>query len=573
VCRIGTDRGQAGLVQSAKRLTIVGFRGKYDSRDPPMRFLCSGTFENQFQGKGTPLSQTANEDGTDWTTTTILLGLAAVYFLIEFIPGVVGSYGYFIDEFYYLACTDHLAAGYVDHPPLSIWLLWAVRTVAGDSLAAVRLVPALAGAMTIVIIGLMARRLGANRLGQVLAALAAMTGSVYHVFFSYYSMNALALLMWSAGFWLLIEIELRHAERLWLAFGGLTGVGLLNKHTFVMLPLCLALAMVLTSARRHLASRWFWLGCAVAVGLVLPNLVWQHYSGWPSIEFYCNADLFKNLATPPIEVAFQQILMMNPGAMPVWVAGLVFFLITRRGHPLRHLGLFYVGLLIFMLVGQKSRPDRIAGAYPVLLAGGGALLGELVQRPGLGWLRRVLPAMLVLAGMALAPLGLPLLPPAMLARFAATLSVVPRIEQGEGKMTQLPQWTAYRLGWDSYVDDVVAVAQEIPPEEHERAIILVPTYGQAGALELLGRGRDLPPVYAPQNSYYHWGPPPDSVDIAIVTGPFSEATVRSFYESVQLARVRDCEWCMPWLGRAPIWIARGQRSAWGEVWPLLKHYE
>ncbi|MFC1799328.1 ArnT family glycosyltransferase [Candidatus Eisenbacteria bacterium] len=519
------------------------------------------------------MSQTPDQDNTDRTTTAILLGLAAIYFLIEFIPGVLGSYGYFIDEFYYLACADHLAAGYVDHPPLSILLLWAVRAVAGDSLAAVRVVPALAGAMTIVIIGLMARRLGANRLGQVLAAVAAMTSSVYHVFFSYYSMNALALLMWSAGFWLLIEIERRNSQRLWLAFGGLTGVGLLNKHTFVMLPLCLAVAMVFTSARRHLARRWFWLGCAVAVGLVLPNLVWQHYNGWPSIEFYRNADLFKNLATPPVQVVLQQILMMNPGAMVVWVAGLVFFLATRRGRPLRHLGLVYLWLLIFMLVGQKSRPDRIAGAYPVLLAGGGTLLGDLAQRQGLGWLRRALPAVLVLAGMGLAPLGLPLLPPAMLARYAVTLGVVPRIEQGEGKMTQLPQWTAYRLGWESYVDDVAAVVREIPPEERQRAIILVPTYGQAGALEILGRGRDLPSVYATQNSYYHWGPPPDSVDVTIVTGPFSESTVRSFYDSVQLARVRDCDWCMPWLGKAPIWIARDQRAPLGEVWPMLKHYE
>lgn len=514
-----------------------------------------------------------DEGDNDRATNVILLGLAALYFLIEFVPGVVGSYGYFCDEFYYLACADHLAAGYVDHPPLSVLLLWAVRAVAGDSLAALRLVPALAGAATIVIIGLMARRLGANRLGQLVAAGAAMTASVYHVFFSYYSMNALAILMWSAGFWLLIEIERRDSQRLWLAFGALTGIGLLNKHTFVMLPLCLAVAMVLTSARRHLARRWFWLGCLVAAALFLPNLIWQYYNGWPSIEFYSNADLFKNLATPPIQVMFQQILTMNPGAMPVWVAGLVFLLVTRRGRPLRHLGLVYLILLILMLVGQKSRPDRIAGTYPVLLAGGGALLGGLARRPGLGWLRRALPALLLLAGLALAPLGLPLLPPPMLARYAAALGMVPRIEQGEAKMTQVPQWTAYRLGWDTYVDNVVAVVQEIPPEERRRAIILVPTYSQAGAIELLGRGRDLPPVYATQNTYYHWGPPPDSVDVTIVTGPFPEAMVRDFFDDVQLARVNDCDWCMPWVGKAPIWIARGQRAPLGEVWPMLKHYE
>jgi hypothetical protein len=519
------------------------------------------------------LSQPAIEDGARRTTNVILLGLAAVYFLIEYVPGVFGSYGYFCDEFYYLACADHLAAGYVDHPPLSVFLLWAVRAVAGDSLAAVRLVPALAGAAAIVVTGLMARRLGAGRFGQLLAAGAVMTSSVYHVLFSYYSMNALAMLMWAAGFWLIIEIERRNSQHLWLAFGGLVGVGLLNKHTFIMLPLFLAVAMLLTPARRHLARRWFWLGCAIAAVLILPNLLWQHYNGWPSIEFYRNADLFKNLATPPLQVMFQQILVMNPAAMPVWVAGLAFFLITGRGRPLRHLGIVYLILLGLMLVGQKSRPDRIAGAYPVLLAAGGALMSDLTRRRGLGWLRVALPVLLVAGGLGLAPLGLPLLPPAMLARYASAVGAVPRIEQGEAKMTQIPQWTAYRLGWDDYVDDVAEVVGKIAPEERRRAIILVPTYSQAGAIEVLGRGRDLPPVYAVQNSYYHWGPPPDSVDVAIITGPFPEADIRSFYESVELALVGDCDWSMPWVGKAPAWIARGQRSPLSEVWPTLKHYE
>src|SRR5687768_11274724 len=39
------------------------------------------------------------------------------------------GYSIFRDELYYLACADHLAWGYVDHPPLSIAVLWLVRAV------------------------------------------------------------------------------------------------------------------------------------------------------------------------------------------------------------------------------------------------------------------------------------------------------------------------------------------------------------------------------------------------------------------------------------------------------------
>ncbi|MEW6363890.1 MAG: glycosyltransferase family 39 protein [Acidobacteriota bacterium] len=507
------------------------------------------------------------------TADALLWGLAFLYFLLEWIPGLVGQYGYFIDEFYYLACSDHLALGYVDHPPLSVFLLRLVRGLLGDSLVALRVVPALAGAATIWLIGIIARRLGAGPFGQALAAGAAMVSLVYQITFAYYSMNAFSVLLWTACFWTLVEIERRDEPRLWLLFGALTGLGLENKHTFILLPMALAVGLLLTRARRHLANRWLWSGVGIAVLLLIPNVLWQAGHGWPSLEFYRNADLYKNVPTPPLEVLFQQLLGMNPGAMPVWLAGLVFFLATARGRPLRHLGWIYVVLLLLMLVGQKSRPDRIADAYAILFAGGGVLVGELCKRRRLRWLRWALPAILVVFGAVLAPLALPLLPPGMAAEYATAWGVVPQIEKGEGKVTALPQWLADRLGWEQLADDVEAVAKQIDPLERNRAIILVPSYGQAGAIELLGRGRGLPPVYASQNSYFHWGPPKGPVDAAIIVGPFTEETARWLFDEVTLVRVHDCDGCMKWRDDAPIWIARRPKVLLRDAWPELKHYE
>jgi len=76
---------------------------------------------------------------------------------------------YFRDELYYLACTHRLAWGYVDHPPLSIAILWLVRHIAGDSLVALRIPAAAAGAASVWLTGVVARRLGAGTYGQLLA--------------------------------------------------------------------------------------------------------------------------------------------------------------------------------------------------------------------------------------------------------------------------------------------------------------------------------------------------------------------------------------------------------------------
>jgi hypothetical protein len=503
----------------------------------------------------------------------ILLSLALAYFLLEWVPSFIGTYRYFIDEFYYIACSKHLALGYVDHPPVSIFLLRVIRELFGDSLPALRLAPSIAGAATVFLTGWIARRLGADVYGQALAAGAVMVSSIYHVMFSLYSMNALSLLMWAACFWILIEIELRGEPRLWLAIGILAGIGLENKHTMVLLFMGLLIGLVLTPARRHFANRWFWIGLGITTLLLLPNLIWQSSNGWPSLEFYRNADMYKNVPTPPLEVLKQQVLFMNPAAFPIWLMGAIFFLFTKRGQPYRHLGLIYIVLLSLMLIGQKSRPDRIAGVYTLLFAGGGLFLTEFLRRKSIRWMRTTFPVVLILFGVAFAPLGLPFLPPHITASYSATLGIVPQIERGEGKNSLLPQWLADRFGWEKLVDDVEDVVKSLDPLERSRAIIIAPSYGQAGAIELFGHSRNLPPVYALQNSYAHWGPPEDPVDAAVIIGPFGEERVRWLFEEVELARIHDCEWCMPWRDEVPIWLARGQKVTFKEAWPDLRYYE
>jgi hypothetical protein len=503
---------------------------------------------------------------------TILLSFALFYFLIEWVPSFFGSYGYFIDEFYYIACSERLALGYVDHPPLSIFLLRLVRAVIGDSLPAIRLVPSLAGAATIMITGLIARRLGAGLYGQALAAGTAMAGSIWHVMFSMYTMNSLSILIWALCFLILVEIERNGNPRLWLWFGVAIGLGLENKHTIVLLLLGLGIGLVVTRARRHFANRWIWIGAGIAILLLLPNLIWQMMHDWPSLEFYRNADMYKNLPTPPLEVLMQQVLFMNLAALPVWIAGIVFFLVTDRGKPYRHLGWIFIVLFLLMLIGQKSRPDRIAAAYTILFAGGGVQLEAFLRVGRVRLLKFALPAALVLFGLAFAPLGLPVLSPGITASYSAALGIVPQIERGEGKRSELPQWLADRFGWEEIVDDVENASKLLRPDERGQAIILVPSYGHAGAIELFGRGRTLPPVYTGQNSYHSWGPPEDPVDAAIAVG-FDEDTLRWLFDEVELVHIHDCEWCMSWRDEMPIWLARGQKIQFREVWPEFRHYE
>jgi len=385
-------------------------------------------------------------------------------------------------------------------------------------------------------------------------------------------MNALSILLWAVGFLVLVKMEQENEPRWWLVFGIITGLGLLNKHTFILFPVGLFFGLLFTPARRHLASRWLWAGCLIAVCILMPNLIWQMMNGWPSIEFYRNADFYKNVSTLPHMVLLNQILAVNPGTIFIWLSGLVFLLVSRIWQSLRHLGWIYIVLLALMFISQNSRPDRIAEVYIILFAMGGTYLSFLSGRKPFCWLRWAIPATFVITGLVLVPLALPLLPVNKAADYSAALGVVPQVEKSEGENPQLPIWLGYRIEWERFVDDIEAVASEIDRTELSKTVIFVPTYGQAGAIELHGRGRQLPPVYATQNNYFHWGPPPDSTEVLIIAG-ISEETVRRIFGEAEVVRIHDCDRCIRWRDDQPIWIAREPKVKLKDIWPQLRFYE
>src|SRR5262245_16425726 len=98
----------------------------------------------------------------------LLLGGIALASVLLHLP-FLRSYGWFRDEFYYVACGRHLGFGYVDHPPFVALVARLVTSIFGDSLTALRLVSILIGAAVIVLSGRLARELGGGLFAQGLA--------------------------------------------------------------------------------------------------------------------------------------------------------------------------------------------------------------------------------------------------------------------------------------------------------------------------------------------------------------------------------------------------------------------
>ena len=92
------------------------------------------------------------------TDVVILALLGVMHALLHVLTN--GNYGMFRDEFYYLACANHLDWGYVDHPPFSIAILAGWKAVFGDSVHSIRILPALVGGFLVFLTGVIAGELG-----------------------------------------------------------------------------------------------------------------------------------------------------------------------------------------------------------------------------------------------------------------------------------------------------------------------------------------------------------------------------------------------------------------------------
>jgi len=216
----------------------------------------------------------------------IVLAIAACKLLLYFYTG--RHYGYFVDELYYLACSRHLDWGYVDQPPLIALIAWMVRVSLGQSLWAIRLLPALAGAAEVLLTALMARELGGKRFAQALAAMSVLIAPGILGADGLFTMNAFEPLFWMGCAYLLIRIVKTGNTKLWIWFGVLAGFGLENKYSMLIFGAGLVLGLLLSSERPLLSNRWLWMGGAIAFLIFVPNLIWNIQHHFPFLEVQAN---------------------------------------------------------------------------------------------------------------------------------------------------------------------------------------------------------------------------------------------------------------------------------------------
>jgi hypothetical protein len=433
--------------------------------------------------------------------TNILLTLCAAKLLLHIFTSV-RRYGYFRDELYYLDMARHLDWGYVDAAPLTA-VYAKIALWMGGSLAALRILPALAGAALIAISILIARELGGGRYAQFLTGFFVLLCPAVLWAGSLFTNNAFEPLFWMGAILVVARILRTGDSRLWVWFGVLAGLGLENKHSTLSFGFAVTLALLLTPQRREFTNRWIWIAGAIAVALFLPNIIWQIRHHFPTVEDLANVRREgKNVVLPPIAFVKEQIFDLGPILFPVWIAGLVWFLRDRRW---RVLGLTFVVFFVLMELSH-AKNYYVFPIYPMLLAAGAVVIEHwLANRPA--WTLAIVVAVIFLMSLPAIPLVTWMLPPERLLAYQNAIGFKPaKAEVAHESL--LPQPVADQFGWPELVSEVAGIYNSLPPDERSQTGIWAGNYGEAGAINLFGPQYGLPTAYSRHQNHWYWGPPP-----------------------------------------------------------------
>ena len=252
--------------------------------------------------------------------TPLILGFTLFKLFIHLGSGLFANYGIFRDELYYLACADRLALGYVDHPPLSIHILSFWKWMFGDGLFALRFLPALLGALTVLLTGLIIRRLRGGNLAIIFGCLAVIGAPIMLAMNTVYSMNSFDFFFWTLALYICIILVQEYRPRLWILLGIVLGLGLLNKIGVLWLGTGIFLAFLLTEHRRQFKTSGPWVAGGLAALIFSPFFIWNIFHDFAHLEFIRNATSMKYAGVTRLDFIIGQILLQNPVSLFLWLS-------------------------------------------------------------------------------------------------------------------------------------------------------------------------------------------------------------------------------------------------------------
>lgn len=480
--------------------------------------------------------------------------------LIYLITQAFFAYGIFRDELYYLACANRLGFGYVDHPPFSIWILALWKSLFGDSMFVIRIVPAIITSVIIFIIGLFTVRLGGGKTAVSISTVTFMLSPIFLGMNTIYSMNVFDFFFWISSAYIFLRIIQTNNQKFWLLLGVATGFGLLNKTSMLWLCAAILIGIVFTPLRKELKTKYPFIAALIAVIIFSPYIIWNITHDFAHLEFMHNAATRKYGGLTPVSFILDQILILNPLSILIWLPGIIFYFIHKDGRQFRAAGFIWLTTFIILFVNWHSKGEYIAAAYQILFAGGAVMIEKWSINKNR--LRYAVTVPVILSGILLAPFARPLLHPEKFLKYQDAIGLKP--PSNEGHETILPQFYSDMFGWEELAKNVSEVYLSLPEEERKNTVVYCSNYGKAGAIEYFRKKYSLPKVVCPHNSYWLWWKEAGNPTTLIIIGGEIEDHQYSLNEVLKAGH-HHTKYAMPYENNLTIFVGKGFKRSLEEI--------
>ncbi|MBM4186604.1 MAG: glycosyltransferase family 39 protein [Gemmatimonadetes bacterium] len=492
--------------------------------------------------------------------TTLVVALVALRAVLP-LATIDPAWEFHRDELLYSAMGDHFQPMAMQFPPLIAAVAAISKSVLGTSVWAARVPAALAGAALLGAMLLLIRRLGGGATAMAFAALASVAAPVLLrpsvllqpvVFDQLFAFGAVAGVLLAAQ---------ERNPRWWLLTGLSLGLGALTKFSAAFYAVALiAPAVTVPDLRRQLLGRWPWLAALATLALAVPSLTGQITHGWPFLAQLGTLRSGQLDRIGPGEFLIEQPMLLGAALLPV----LVGLGSARRSVAARVATSFALALLAVMIILGGKAYYAVPG-YPALIAVGA--IGLARARMPIRWLTAG--AMATMAALVL-PMGIPVLGPEAMARYAAKLGVTEAVRTNRGEVLALPQDYADMLGWRRMAEEVARVWQRLTPAEQADALLVGSNYGEAGALAMYHRELGLPYPVSTAGDFHAWGIGTRTGQVTLLIGrpDAGEALSRLFAKVEEVARIEDPR-AVPEQRDLRVFVARGPKSSLADLWATL----
>ena len=445
-------------------------------------------------------------EGKIWLNP-LFLAIALFTFITHLL--IINNLEFHRDELLYFSLGQHPATGYASVPPLIGWLAMAMQKLFGFTLFAVRLMPALVGGIMILMVASLAKELG----GSDYASLLAVTGLSVSTFFmrtyTLFQPVFMEIFLWTICIYLIVRYINTEKDQFLIMFGITAGIALLNKYLAGLLFAGLIVIIPFTVHRSVFRKKNFLIAILTGFVIFLPNLLWQIRKGFP--VFRHMSELYDTQLVHMDAPLFlrEQLLMPFTGSI-LTLAGII-FLFRKEAGKFRFLGFLSV-FVIAGLLFLKGKSYYTLGVFPLLIAAGAVAYDRLIKR---GWVRIMLPLLLVLLTIPVIPMGMPIMDREGLKEYFRGLEETLGLTEGrrfeDGSIHTLPQDYADMIGWEELTSAAAQAYQSV--SDKKSCFIYCENYGQAGAITVIGKKYGLPEAVCFSESFKYWFPESFSPDI------------------------------------------------------------